>query len=375
MTKFLDLFEPIQKGDFGLTDEAIYKSIQSGKPFIPIWGGNKDHSIQDRLVSINGKTKAGNKITIFEGEGIIISLDGSSGSMTYKKDKKFALNHHAGFFKVRSDAINKINLKFFVHFFDTQLKNESISEGSKTLTLDQIYNLDFDIPDFSIQQQIMTEIKPILEKKRLVEEALQQIEKIKDKFFSDDYTDFQAMAIPVKEIIDCMSGNTGLTEQFIYQKIQHSGKKYDVLGSSQEHKIIGEIPKCEINGKPIKFFEDKEGLFVIRKGKAGHTRILIKGNYTINEDAYILSVKDDCQYKINLKWLSIQYKEDFLSYSSSADNGTWNMTGFFNNVLIDIPEYNEQMEVVNEYTYLEDYESKLKEIQNKIESIFTKNIA
>lgn len=26
--KFKDLFEPIQKGNFGLTDEAIYKSIQ-----------------------------------------------------------------------------------------------------------------------------------------------------------------------------------------------------------------------------------------------------------------------------------------------------------------------------------------------------------
>jgi len=374
MTKFLEMFEPIRKGDFGLTDEAIYKSIQSGKPFIPIWGGNRDHSTPDRMVSINGKTNTGKNITVFKGEGIIISLDGSAGSMTFKKEQTFALNHHAGFFKVKSDATNKILPEFFVNFFGTQLMNESVSAGSKTLTLDQIYTIDFDIPEPLIQKEVMIKFRPLFQKKASIEKILLKIGTIKAKVLPSRYKSFQANEIPIKNIIDYMSGNSGLTEEFIYKKSQQNGNKYDVLASSEEHRLIGEIPMCEINGKPLKIFTNKEGLLVIRKGKAGNTRFLDKGIYAINEDAYILSVKENCPYKINLKWLSIQYKDEFLSYASNSDNGTWNMTGFFMNVKIDIPDYDEQVEVVRLYERLEYYEIKMKEIDYKIEALKGKSI-
>ena len=98
-------------------------------------------------------------------------------------------------------------------------------------------------------------------------------------------------------------------------------------------------------------------------------------NCTINDHAYILSVKKDCPYKINLKWLSIQYKEEFLSYSSSSDNGTWNMTGFFQDVVIDIPDYTEQMKIVEEHEKLEWYEVRIKEINEKIYKLTSKTIA
>ena len=99
--KFLDIFNEIQKGNYGLTDEAIYSSIREGDEFIPIYGGNKEHHITEKKVSINAKTKKGISITIFSGEGIIISLDGSAGSMTYNYGVKFALNHQAGFITIK----------------------------------------------------------------------------------------------------------------------------------------------------------------------------------------------------------------------------------------------------------------------------------
>ncbi|MBI2523559.1 hypothetical protein HYW19_04145 [Candidatus Woesearchaeota archaeon] len=176
-------------------------------------------------------------------------------------------------------------------------------------------------------------------------------------------------------VIDYMSGNSGLTEEFIYKKTQYKNMEYAVLASSEEHRIVGYLPMCEINGKPLKVFKDKEGLFVIRKGKAGKTRTLNSGKYTINEDVYILFVKENCPHKINLKWLSIQYKDDFLSYASSSDNGTWNMTGFFKNVIIDIPDHNEQMEIVREYEALEAKDGILRDIQDKIKEIAMKSFA
>ena len=184
--------------------------------------------------------------------------------------------------------------------------------------------------------------------------------------FSTDKITYQAKAVPIKKAISCMSGNTGLTEEFIYSTIQNTtAKKCPVLSSStEEDTMMGDVPVNSIlpNGKRLKIFEDKEGLLVIRNGKAGQTRYLPKGTYTINDHAYILSVRDDCRYKIDLRWLAIQYKTDFLSYSSSADNGTWNMTGFFNNILLDIPDFAIQEQIVANYEQL----FKRKELLDKL---------
>lgn len=189
------------------------------------------------------------------------------------------------------------------------------------------------------------------------------------------YKKYQAKQIPISEVLGYMSGNSGLTEEFIYKNTQLENREFKVLASSEEERIMGYLPLCDINGKALKVYEGKEGLLVIRKGKAGKTRILKAGKYTINEDAYILFVRKECTYKINLKWLSIQYRDDFLSYASSSDNGTWNMTGFFKNVFIDIPDYNEQMKVVKEYIALEEYEQKNRSLIEKIQGIASKNFA
>lgn len=328
------------------------------------------------MVSLGGKTKSGKKITVFNGEGIIVSLDGSSGSMTYKKGQKFALNHHAGFFKIKKNAVKLIIPEFFVLFYGSQLKAKSISEGSNTLTLDQIYSMDFDIPSFEIQKKVMLLIGPLIEKDHIISQIMNRTNNLKDRVLSYQYSKLQTSKEPIRHVIGYMSGNSGLTDQFIYQTLQRKGKRYTVLSSStEENTKMGEVPMVELNRKPLKVFENKEGLLVVRNGKAGATMYLPKGDYTINDHAYILSVKNDCPYKINLKWLSIQYKEDFLFYSSSSDNGTWNMTGFFQDVVVDIPDYAEQMEIVEEYEKLERYETRIKEIIEKIHKLTLKSFA
>ncbi|MBU5461825.1 hypothetical protein [Lachnoclostridium sp. MSJ-17] len=103
---------------------------------------------------------------------------------------------------------------------------------------------------------------------------------------------YQIKNFPIKKVIDCMSGNSGLTEEFIYSKSNIQGKKYTVLSSSTDNTTsMGEIPFCSINGKPIKVFENKEGLLVARNGKAGAITYLPPGGYTINDHAYIVSLK------------------------------------------------------------------------------------
>lgn len=376
MSSFLDFFEPIHKGNTELTEMAIYNSIKFNENFIPLWGGNKSHVVKDRLISENGKTKSGASITIFDGEGIIISLDGSAGSMTYKNGERFALNHHAGFFKVKEEMKEFVNPEFFALFFEKKLMDLSVSEGSKTLSLKQINSLDFEMPDKNTQDGFIYLTRPLLEKSERTTQLLNKIDSIKDKIISHEYHKYQDTDVKISDVFGYMSGNSGLVENEIYTKINLEGKRYTVLSSSTVGKTrMGEIPMCEIRGKELKVFEDKEGILVVRNGKAGTTFYLKEGKYTINDHAYILYLKDDCKYKISLKWIIANYKITFLEYSSSSDNGTWNMTGFFENVTIDIPSYEEQMEIVKEYEKLERLENFMKQTHKQTEKIFQRQVS
>lgn len=370
--KFLDLFEPIVKGDFGLTEEATYKSIQLGNKMIPLWGGNEEHVHPDRFVDEKAKTKYNDPIRVHEGEGVIISLDGSAGNMTYKKNARFALNHHAGFFKVRGNS-DLMDPEFFSIFYQQQLREASISEGSKTLTLDTIYAMDFEIPSRSLQRELMAQIRPLLDQRHRLHRLLEKTASFRGKALSPDYKDFQDRSVPVMKVFECMSGNSGLTEKEIYQKVCLDGEKYHVLsGSTSEDTQLGKVPMFYLNGKSIRVFCDKEGILVTRKGKAGSIRFLESGKYTLTDDAYILHLRDECSYDVLLKWFIVQYAHTVLDYSSSSDNGTWNMTGFFKDVTIDIPGVEEQRTVITEYDKLEFVEHHLKRTEERVEGLFSK---
>ena len=127
--------------------------------------------------------------------------------------------------------------------------------------------------------------------------------------------------------------------------------------------------------RELKIFSTKtEGLLVIRKGKAGNTIPLAAGDYTLNDDAYILYKNKRCHYEISMKWLSIQYRKEFLEYASSADNGTWNKTGFFNNITFDIPSYDEQLKLVKLYERAEKIKIRLEKVFSIYNSLLSKEI-
>ena len=370
--KFSEIFEDVKKGNAGLTDETIYKSIQNKGKFIPIWGGNKEHNSIKRYESKNAKTKYGKPITIFNGEGIILSLDGSAGYMTYKNNQTFALNHHACFFKIKKP--NLILPEFFILFYQKILQEKSISDGSKTLSMNQIHKIDFDVPNYQIQKNIMSHIKPMLAIRERLNGHILKINKLQSLNSIPNHTEFQIKHYPINKLLSYVNGNIGLTEKIIYQKILHCGDRYVVLSASTKNKTkLGHIPYCQINEKPLKIFED-EGILIIRKGKAGASFYLEKGSYTITDDAYILYLKNN-MYEISLKWLMYKLKPTFLEYASSSDNGTWNMTGFFNTVTVDIPTMEVQIKILSQYEKLEHMKNKSIQFLSEINSILSKQIS
>jgi len=375
MRNFLDLFDLIQKGDFGLTEEAVYMSIQSGGEFLPLWGGNEEHVIADRFVSVKGQTKKNEPITVFEGAGIIISLDGSSGSMTYKPNGRFALNHHAGFIKVRSGKEKEILPEFFALFFQNDLRGMAVSEGSKTLTIDSIYQMEFEIPPFEFQKNIMDAISPILREKQVIERILREIEEVRRRILSDEYGEYQGKDVSVSELLDCISGNSGLTEQYMYSLLLNDEeRKYKVLTGSQDIENAQRFfqsphPKNPTEKIHVHF---GEGVHVIRKGKAGKFTYLPPDHYTLNDDAYLLISKKDAKYEMSLKWFAYTYQHLSMEYSSSADNGTWNKTGFFDIARIDVPLLKEQERISKGYEMLVQYEKALIRSKARMDDILNR---
>ncbi|MBQ8050671.1 MAG: restriction endonuclease subunit S [Bacteroidaceae bacterium] len=374
--KFLDVFNPVVKGSHGLTDEAAYTSIKKGTNMIPLYGGNVQHVTTERYVSAATVTVDGTNIRIFSGEGIILSLDGSAGSMTYKNGETFTLNHHAGFITLKEGGKSQVNLEFFSLFMKNHYQALSVSDGSKTLSLNQLYSEDFILPPKATQDRIMKSLGGILQASKNLDKLYNKAVSLLNKEISVNYEMYQGRNIRIDTILGYISGNSGLTEEFLYNNIELQGPRYKILSSAtKEENMLGEIPMCTINGRQLKVFEDREGLLVIRKGKAGNTYFLTPGKYTLNDDAYILFVKDNCRYQIHLKWLSIQYRSDFLAYASSSDNGTWNMTGFFSNVAIDIPSYKEQLKVVRMYEKAENFKMRIELFQQKMETLLSKEIS
>ncbi len=373
--RFLDLFNKIQKGNYALTDEAVYASLQNHDELVPLYGGNKSHVFTERYISVSAKTMNGAPITIFSGEGIIISLDGSAGSMTYKIGEHFALNHHAGFITLKDGAEYFVKLEFFAIYLQNFYRSLGVSDGSKTLSLERIYSEEFDLPSYSTQCRVLEKLKPVIGNLKMLLALKQDYLSMLEKEVSFEHLEFQAQNIGISQCIGYMGGNSGLTEEFIYHTLDNPNERYFVLSSATEERtMLGTVPDCEIGGKPLKIFNGKDGLLVTRNGKAGQTRFLENGKYAINDHAYILYVKEDSPYEIDLKWLAIRYRTQFLQYVSNADNGTWNMTGFFKYTKIDIPLFEYQIRIVEYYELLEKRIRIINNIEKEYQKILSKEI-
>lgn len=382
MTKFLDMFTPVKKGDFGLTDEAIYKSIQNEGQIIPVFGGTQEHNRIDRFIPEHGRTKYDEPITIFNGDGVIISLDGSAGCMTYVTSRRFALNHHAGFFQLKEEAKNIVFPEFFSLFFEEQLQEASVSEGSKTLTLTKLESMDFDIPPYSVQLNVMKDISPIVTLKNRIINVISKIELALEKNLILKFeTGYESICLA--DILIHVSRNDSLSEEGIYKKsseINKSTKIIKVISGSIDG-FYGNYPLEET----IHMVEDKCCLQVVTRGKSCSIRYLEKGTYATNTNSMLLVLKDKAKEILELrsesdeeaylKFLEFYLYSFFKEFSSSADLSVFPLTEAIDKIYIPLIRLSDEIVLVMEqYQRLKDYSLRLGSVLSKIDSVFNKTI-
>ena len=166
--------------------------------------------------------------------------------------------------------------------------------------------------------------------------------------------------IMVSSVFDCMSGNSGLTEEFIYTKLTTKDTLYEVLSSATTGMSrLGFIPMCFLdNGKALKVFEGKHGILIARNGKAGQMTYLKPSAFTINDHAYILSLRNDFKKATNivtpdqerrfLLWFICTFQSKVYEYTSKTANATWNKSDFMK-MSINIPTQRKIEEVAKLY--------------------------
>lgn len=265
---------------------------------------------------------------------------------------------------------NKLNLEWMAFkLSNIFLEIATSKEGVSYLNKEIVEEEEVDIPEKPIQDREVKAFVKLLSIKTKSEEILNRIRKIESVTFSNEYKKYQAKKVPANILFNAISGNSGLTEEYVYSISQiKSSPKFKLLtgGIDVDNAQFVALCKNPKNSQEnIKTYSD-EGVHVVRKGKAGHVNYLPCGDYTLNDDAYILTLKTNCEYDISLEWLASVYRTDFFEYASKSDNSTWNKNSFFKHAHFDIPSREEQDRIAVKFSKLKTLEKKLTILNHKI---------
>jgi len=153
-------------------------------------------------------------------------------------------------------------------------------------------------------------------------------------------TECEGENIQLNNVFQFKGGNSGLTEEFIYNNLPNTEEEAIPIfsGSTLSQNMMGYISeKARPHNKKLKIFKGP-AILVIRKGKAGKMLYLKKPKFAINDDVYVMIPKTEWNDKINKRWFAYQYQEPFYNLvTSKSDNATFNKE-YAGNQRIIIPE-------------------------------------
>lgn len=125
----------IRKGNTGLTEAVMYAGHDASG--VPVYGGGVGNPAN--FIARGCKTAGGKLVTVFDAPAIVLSMDGSSGSMRVIESGSFACNHHAVVLQPRQDAPS---LEIVIQQAEARLKAlASNKSGSATLTMGTVKSL------------------------------------------------------------------------------------------------------------------------------------------------------------------------------------------------------------------------------------------
>lgn len=175
----------------------------------------------------------------------------------------------------------------------------------------------------------------------------------------------------MREYFNVFGGNAGLTESIIYWNPPKTEERNIIVysGATLDTTLMGSIDAAAvINGRPVKIFAGP-AIVIVRKGLAGKTKYIGAGKFTINDDAYVIKVKDKYAGEINIEWAEkIIHKYTDSCITSRGTNGTFSKEQFLD-LDFTYPSMDEQKEILEIYKSIDNLNCKVSEILGHIKKI------
>ena len=358
--RFLQVFNRIEKGDYALTDEAVYASLAHGDAFIPLYGGNQEHDTVSRLVSVTAKTRNNKPIHVFSGEGIIISLDGSAGRMTYKAGERFALNHHAGFITAKEKTPRCVNLRYFSLFFQNHYASMAVSDGSKTLSLDKIYSDEFDLPPVEYQDRVISMLEERLDLLQRIHDLKHRIQRMLscDIVYSDH--DYLEEGTRLSSAANIIQGHQ-ITDEEIYRS---------------EGGIPVYTGRNELKGYWNKSIVEREHLPCITYAtKAFDGTVSIQHDLFDANNTAVLYLKEAYKDKIQLEWLQSVLPALLLKNATSKEGVSYLNKEIVQGLTLSIPRPDIQRKTAQYYSRLRKALDGIEAVELQFRNLFSQEIA
>ena len=310
-----------------------------------------------------------------EGECVTFTTYGVGAGKLFYRNGKYTIGRNCMGLKVKKKYQDQINLKWFSLNFQNFFYRYRIGDltGQRSLNKTLIENLKIYIPELHIQKQQLESYEKVKLYKNRIKSLLKSCYEILETSIKIKIFDYEEV---IENIFNIIGGNNGLTEYFIYHNLPTSEKEKIPIFSSATKKTtkMGCISKnAKINDSRIKTFKG-DCIIIARNGYAG-TMIYIKNQeFTINDHAYVISIKKEWKNKINPRWFIYQYQELFYNLvTSKSDNATFNKE-YIKRQKIKLPLISVQNEIANKLEKIDLLIYNLKIKKSKLEDLLSNEI-
>ena len=333
-----------------LIEEYFYEN----KGVYPVFSGQTENNGIVALIDTFSEEK----------ECITFTTYGSAGKLFYRKGK-----YTIGL-QVKNEYKESVNLKWFSYKFQNLFYQHRIGDitGQRSLNKTLIENLKIEIPNIKIQEEQLNSYENAFKYKLNIEKRINNcMDLLKSPLILDKIKYKERIGV----VLNIFGGNSGLTEDFIYNNLPSSeDDKIPIFSSSTQYSTtMGYISRnAKLNQSVLKIFRG-ECILVARNGYAGTMTYIKDKEFTVNDHAYILKLKNEWKDKINLRWFTHQYQELFYNLvTSKSDNATFNKE-YSEQQEIDIPDIKFQNEIADKLIKVDKLIEKLGKIKNFIDDL------
>lgn len=363
MSYVKDFFE-ITRGMSGITEEFIYNNPGD----IPVISASSDKFTIFGCVNEEAIPK--NKIINYP--AVLIIRVGKAGFTQIVSYEKYIVTENVLVLIPKRKYVDSFNMKWVENQLRPELIKNARGEinGQRNISTTIIKKLKFNNIDLSEQEKYS---KLILSLESIDSELKNSLDFLQNA--NIDYLFEEYDKIKIKDCFNILGGTSGLTEEIIYQNYtEQPNEEIPIFsGATLKNNFMGFIAKNNQSNINLKIFKGP-AILVARKGNAGTMKYIPNYEFTINDDAYVMILKEEWIEKINLKWFINQYQELFFNLvTSKSDNGTFNKS-YVERQIIRIPDINFQNNVAKKIQIKEEIIESMQKLENEVEYLLNSQI-